>query len=62
MLIGHAADLTAQNNDRWTPLHLASYGGQVDVARILIEGDADLTTQNRRVVQDKEGEKTRGLG
>jgi len=29
----------------------------VDIARMLIEGDADLTTQNRKVVQDKEGEK-----
>ena len=41
-LIGHGADVTAQNSAGQTPLHLASYWGQVVVARMLIERGADV--------------------
>jgi ankyrin repeat protein len=46
MLIERGADVTAQNNDGETPLHLALQRGQVDVARMLIERGADVTAQN----------------
>jgi ankyrin repeat protein len=46
MLIEHGADARAQNRDGETPLHLALYWGQVDVARLLIEHGADRTAQN----------------
>jgi ankyrin repeat protein len=46
MLIERGADVTAQNKDGQTPLHLASQMGQVDVARMLIERGADVTAQN----------------
>ena len=39
--------MTAQNDNRETPLHPASYIGQVEVARTLIEHGADrMTAQN----------------
>jgi ankyrin repeat protein len=41
MLIERGADVTAQNRDGQTPLHLASRMGQVDVVRMLIERGAD---------------------
>jgi ankyrin len=44
MLIEHGADVTAQNKDRATPLHLARKG-QVEVARMLIEHGADVTAR-----------------
>ena len=45
-VIERGADLTAQTNDGWTSLHLASCWGQVEVARMLIERGADLTALN----------------
>jgi Ankyrin repeats (3 copies) len=36
------ADPTASDNNGWTTLHIASYLGYVDVARMLIERGADL--------------------
>ena len=37
MLIEHGADVTAENNDGDTPLHLALRAGEEDVARVIIE-------------------------
>jgi hypothetical protein len=42
VLIERGADLAVQVKDGWTSLHLASYWGQVGVARMLIEHGADL--------------------
>ena len=42
----HGADLTPQNNDGETPLHVALQIGQVDVAPMPLEHSAEPTTQN----------------
>ena len=47
MLFERGVDLTAQNNDGRTPLHLTSYCGQVDITCMLVGSGADLITQNR---------------
>lgn len=46
ILIEQGADVTAQNNNRSTPLHLAILKGKGKVAAILIERGADVTAQN----------------
>ncbi|KAF8492090.1 hypothetical protein F5888DRAFT_945612 [Russula emetica] len=46
MLIEHGADVTAQDNNRQTPSHLASKMGRVDVARMLIERGADVMARD----------------
>jgi ankyrin repeat protein len=46
MLIERGADVAAQNMDGWTPLHLASPEGKVDVAHMLIERGADVRAQD----------------
>jgi ankyrin len=58
MLINRGADVTAQNKDRHTPLHLALIPStwiwsqvlterEVEVVRMLIDHGADLTAQNK---------------
>ena len=47
MLIERGADPSAQDNNRYTPLHLASLQGHVDIARMLIEHGADPSAQGR---------------
>jgi Ankyrin repeats (many copies) len=42
VLIERGVDPAVQVKDGWTSLHLASYWGQVGVARMLIERGADL--------------------
>jgi ankyrin repeat protein len=46
MLIERGADVTAQDDDGWTPLHYLSFLGQEVDARMLIECGADLTAQD----------------
>ncbi|KAF8476308.1 hypothetical protein DFH94DRAFT_758363 [Russula ochroleuca] len=43
MLIERGADVTAQNKDGVSPLHLASQVGHVGVARMLLEYGGDET-------------------
>jgi hypothetical protein len=50
---GKGREIHKIRNNCLTPLQT----GQVDIARMLIDGNADLTTQNRIVVKHKEGEK-----
>jgi ankyrin repeat protein len=45
-LLEHGADLNAQRNDLWTPLHLAAYNGNLAVARILLDHGADVNLRN----------------
>ena len=53
MLLEHGSDVTAQNKDGSTPLHLAStLSGypteeRAETARILLEGGADVTAQDK---------------
>ena len=43
-----SANINAQDNFKWTPLHHACHGGQLDVVEYLIENNAimDLSTIN----------------
>jgi hypothetical protein len=54
MLVEHVVNMSAKNEDGFTPLHLASQEGHIEVARIIIEGGADV------MVQNKEGSNNRG--
>jgi len=56
-LIDHNADLIAQCDDwddhrkemvKWTPLHVASKNGRLEIARILLENGADVNYQGDR--------------
>ena len=42
----HGADVTAQIHDGRTPFHVASGTGQLEIARLLIDGGADRTAKN----------------
>ncbi|KAH9011726.1 ankyrin repeat-containing domain protein [Lactarius deliciosus] len=46
LLIDRGADVTALDNNRSTPLHLASSFGSADTVRLLIEDGADVTAQD----------------
>jgi len=48
LLIEHGADAAAQDGDGLTPLHRASEGGHLDVARLLVEHGADAAAQGGR--------------
>jgi ankyrin repeat protein len=47
MLIERGVDVSAQDKDGQTPLHLASQRGQLELARMLIEHDADVSAQDK---------------
>jgi ankyrin repeat protein len=46
LLIEHGADVNAQRNDLWTPLHLAVNNEEFRVARILLKSGADVNSPN----------------
>ena len=46
VLIEHGADVTAQDNNLSTPLHLASSEGNAEIARVLIENGADINARD----------------
>jgi ankyrin repeat protein len=47
MLIDHGADVEARSKEQSTPLHLASFQGQVEaVAQMLINHGADMAAQS----------------
>ena len=45
-LLGHGADVNAQRDDLWTPLHLAFRFGELNVARVLFDHQADVNARN----------------
>lgn len=47
MLVEHLINMSAKNEDGFTPLHPASQEGHIEVARIIIEGGADVMAQNK---------------
>ena len=47
MLLERGADVNAQDVYKSTPLHLASEGGRVESARILIDHGADVNARNQ---------------
>lgn len=46
-LCEHGADVNAQDNEGWTPLHAASCCGNVGIVKYLCENGADLAIINR---------------
>ena len=46
LITGHPHDVDSRGFDNLTPLHMASLRGYEQVARVLLEGDADVTVQN----------------
>ncbi|KAH8999662.1 ankyrin repeat-containing domain protein [Lactarius hatsudake] len=68
-LFRHGADVNATEEDFWTPLHLATYMGDLSVARLLFEhrAEVDLRTYDNksplhhvsiRVIGEREGERS----
>jgi len=47
ILLEHGVDLSVQDKGRWTPLHLASKGGLVDIVHALLNYSTDMTAQDR---------------
>ena len=45
-LLEHGADVNAQRDDLWTPLHLAVNIGDLSVARMLLDHQADANSRN----------------
>jgi ankyrin repeat protein len=45
-LLEHGADVNAQRDDLWTPLHLALHAGELTVARMLLDRQADVNARN----------------
>ena len=41
LLLEHGADVNTRRNDHWTPLHAASYFGNVKIIRLLLDHGAD---------------------
>ncbi|KAH8995437.1 ankyrin repeat-containing domain protein [Lactarius akahatsu] len=39
-------DVNAQRRDQWTPLHLASFTGRLDIARVLLDHGAKANTED----------------
>ncbi|KAH9061947.1 ankyrin repeat-containing domain protein [Lactarius vividus] len=42
LLLEHGGDINARRNDLWTPLHIASYNGNLEIARFLIDNGANV--------------------
>ena len=41
LLLERGADVNTRRNDHWTPLHAASYSGNVEIVRLLLDHGAD---------------------
>lgn len=47
MLVEHVVNKSVMKEDGFTPLHLASQEGNIEVGCIIIEGGADVMAQNK---------------
>jgi ankyrin repeat protein len=41
LLLDHGADVSTRRKDHWTPLHVASYLGNIEIVRLLLDHGAD---------------------
>ncbi|KAH8979869.1 ankyrin repeat-containing domain protein [Lactarius akahatsu] len=48
LLLERGIDVNAQNNDRDSPLHSASFNGKIGIARVLLDHDAKVSAKNNR--------------
>ena len=48
ILLEQGASVLAQDDSRWTPSHMVSRRGHVEVARMFLEHDADMEARGRR--------------
>jgi ankyrin repeat protein len=48
LLLELGADVNAQDNDHITPLHLASAGGKLEIARVLLDHGAKVNAESNR--------------
>jgi Ankyrin repeats (3 copies)/Ankyrin repeats (many copies) len=46
LLLEHGADINAQSQIGWTPLHVASFNGVLEVVRLLLEHGADVEAKD----------------
>lgn len=46
-LVEHGADINAQDNEGWTPLHAAACCGNLAIVKYLCQKGADLSIVNR---------------
>jgi ankyrin repeat protein len=49
LLLNHGVDVNTRCKDDWTPLHLASYFGNVEIVRLLLDHGADLDAATRNM-------------
>eukprot|EP00397_Hematodinium_sp_SG-2012_P010199 GEMP01010308.1.p1 GENE.GEMP01010308.1~~GEMP01010308.1.p1 ORF type:complete len:734 (+),score=218.44 GEMP01010308.1:312-2513(+) len=42
LLLRHSADIHAENESKWTPLHIAAHNNQPSLARLLLQMNADM--------------------
>ncbi len=47
LLLGRGADINATDGDEQTPLHVAAFGGDTGMVKLLISKGADLTAKNQ---------------
>jgi hypothetical protein len=48
LLLEHGADIHSQNHIGWTPLHVASFYGALEVVRLLLEHGADVGAKDKK--------------
>ncbi|KAH9022812.1 ankyrin repeat-containing domain protein [Lactarius hengduanensis] len=47
LLLDHGANVHAEDEDKWTPLHLASFKGNTETVRLLLDRGANADSKNK---------------